>query len=106
VVLLSAPGANAPATARDLLTAIHANWLTLRGAQEATRGLPLEPVRGWPYSLRGNVGYLLDLIGAERLQVGPLLSHVIQPEGLPEAYAGLRARPDEYLSVVVDWRGY
>lgn len=37
------------------------------------------------------------------LQVQPLITHHVQPDGVPEAYIGLQQRPAEYLGVVVHW---
>jgi 2-desacetyl-2-hydroxyethyl bacteriochlorophyllide A dehydrogenase len=49
--------------------------------------------------------WLLHALGNGRLGLEGLVTHVIRPEGLGAAYEGLLNRKDEYLGVLVDWRG-
>jgi threonine dehydrogenase-like Zn-dependent dehydrogenase len=50
-----------------------------------------------------NLQRILDHIKNGRLQVEPLVTHVIKPSQLLEAYHGLLNQKESYLGVVV-WR--
>jgi len=91
-----------------LLNQIHL-WqngcVTFKGAHEWRYRIPRDPGGHTKHSLERNVDILLALIAEGRLQVEPLLTHVLPPSECGAAYAGLRDRKDEYLGVVFDWTG-
>lgn len=51
-----------------------------------------------------DLGAVLDLLARKRLFARDLISAVLEPGAAPEAYAGLRERPAELLTVAFDWR--
>ncbi len=100
----------------DLLERIHLSGhgcITFKGAHEwrypvkETRDdiLPIERnAHFYKHSVERNAKITLRLIRDGKLQVKPLLTHLVKPEQCAEVYFGLRDKPSEYLGVVFDWR--
>lgn len=103
VILLGSPRAAHEADVTPMLRRIHHDWIQVVGALEWR--LPPYPVHGCRHSIASNLQLALDLIREGNLQVDPLVTHVISPERLEEAYLGLWQDKERYLGVVVDWRG-
>lgn len=102
VILLGSPRAPSEGNLTDPFRQIHNRWLTVRGALEWR--LPTYPMTGGKHSISSNLRLLHDQIKSGRLQIDPLVTHVIAPEQLAEAYDGLLNHKDDYLGVVVDWK--
>ena len=102
VILLGSPRAPFEGNLTDPFRQIHNRWLTVRGALEWR--LPTYPVTGGKHSISSNLRLLHDQIRHGRLHIDPLVTHVIAPEQLAEAYDGLLDHKDDYLGVVVDWQ--
>ena len=47
--------------------------------------------------------WLIGALASCRLSTEKLVTHMIKPEGIQEAYEGLLRKKDEYLGVVVEW---
>ncbi len=45
----------------------------------------------------------MDWLARGRINVQPLITHRIGPNGAPDAYGGLLEQPDDFLGVVIDW---
>ncbi len=100
----------------DLLERIHLSGhgcITFKGAHEwrypvkETRDdiLPIERnAHFYKHSVERNAKITLRLIRDGKLQVKPLLTHLVKPKQCAEVYFGLRDKPSEYLGVVFDWR--
>jgi threonine dehydrogenase-like Zn-dependent dehydrogenase len=86
----------------EVLNRIHMQSLTVHGALEWQ--LPRHPTRGVRHSVESNLLLALSLIRSEKLKVRGLISHVVKPAELGEAYGGMLTAKDEYRGVVVDWR--
>ncbi len=102
VVLLGSPRAPLQGNLTDLLNRVHMQSLVVRGALEWQ--LPRQSTRGVAHSVEGNLQLALELIRSEKLKVRTLVSHVVAPEALGDAYRGMLADKDNYRGVVVDWR--
>jgi threonine dehydrogenase-like Zn-dependent dehydrogenase len=102
VVLLGSPRARIDANVTDVFNRIHMQSLTVMGALEWR--LPRHPTRGVRHSVQTNLALALDLIRSRKLELRPLVSHVVKPEGLGDAYRGMLSDKDRYRGVVVDWR--
>jgi 2-desacetyl-2-hydroxyethyl bacteriochlorophyllide A dehydrogenase len=104
VILLGSPRAAHPADMTPMLRRIHHDWITMVGALEWR--LPPYPFHGYRHSIASNLQLALDLISEGDLKVDALVTHVIPPERLGEAYHGLWQDKEHYLGVVVDWRAF
>jgi threonine dehydrogenase-like Zn-dependent dehydrogenase len=102
VVLLGSPRVPIEGNITDVLNRIHMQSLTVRGALEWQ--LPRHPTRGARHSVEGNLLLALSLIRSEKLKVRGLVSHVVKPGDLGDAYRGMLTEKDTYRGVVVDWR--
>lgn len=106
VILLGSPRGEHQADVTPFLSRTHL-WgqgcITLKGAHEWRF-----PVRrdssGWTkHSIERNIDILMGLIACGKLNVDPLMTHVLPPESCVAAYAGLREQPGSYMGVVFDW---
>jgi threonine dehydrogenase-like Zn-dependent dehydrogenase len=102
VLLLGSPRAPFSADLTELMSAIHVNCLTVRGAHMWQ--FPAFPVRGAKQTVPWGYATCFDLIRARKLKVRELASHVIKPQDAPKAYHGLQHEKDVWTGVVIDWR--
>ncbi|MEI6603516.1 MAG: alcohol dehydrogenase, partial [Clostridia bacterium] len=86
----------------DAFYTIHVNCLTVRGAHMWQ--YPVEEQRGVAMDVKWAFRTVFDLMNTGKLDVRPLISHIIRPEEALEAYAGLQHKQDEYTCAVIDWR--
>jgi 2-desacetyl-2-hydroxyethyl bacteriochlorophyllide A dehydrogenase len=103
VILLGTPRAPHEANMTPTLDAVHRKGLDMKGALEWRYPLLYRPDMGNTITTEGNAIRLLELIQGGMLKVDKLLSHLIPPSELDDAYRGLLDRKEEYLGVVVDW---
>jgi threonine dehydrogenase-like Zn-dependent dehydrogenase len=75
--------------------------ITFKGAHEWR--FPVEPDKFVKHSLVRNSQIVFDLIAGNKLQLEPLISHVLKPADAAQAYDGLRHHKDEYSGVLFDW---
>lgn len=73
----------------------------LKGALEFI--YPTHPTPFQKHSITRNAQIVLSLMQQKRLHTSPLLTQVLAPATAAEGYAGLRANPQEYLGVLIDW---
>ena len=95
VVLLGSPRT---AIALDIYRLIHAKCALLTGAHEMRY-----PTTG-PLSRCSLLREALARLADGRISVTPLLTQVIAPQRLPEAYTALAARTPGWFGVALDWR--
>ena len=103
LILLGSPRAHHTMNVTPMLTRIHLQGITLRGALEWLYPIPDTP--GLKHSITRNYRQLLEWMAADRLIVDPLRTHVLSPAQCAEAYAGLANQQDRYLGVLFDWTG-
>ncbi len=104
VILLGSPRKPYETNATKMLRTIHHRWIQLRGALEWR--LPPYPVAGEEQSIQSNLQMIIEHIQEDRLIVEPLVTHVITPDQLQDAYMGLLEKKESYLGVIIDWSGY
>jgi len=104
VILLGSPRGIYNTNLTGILSYVHL-WprgcLTFKGAHEWR--YPVHPKEGSKHSIERNTRIALHLIMEGKLKVKELLTHVIQPEAIKEAYEGLLNKKSEYLGVVINW---
>ena len=107
VILLGSPRGEHPADLTAFLNHIHiwGNCVTFKGAHEWRFPRAKDPQGFQKHSLQRNIEIILGLMASGRLQVAPLLTHVLPPAQAAPAYDGLRGRKEEYLGVVFEWAG-
>ena len=103
LILLGSPRAHHTMNVTPMLTRIHLQGITLRGALEWLYPIPDTP--GLKHSITRNYRQLLEWMAADRLIVDPLRTHVLPPAQCAAAYAGLANQQDRYLGVLFDWTG-
>ena len=104
VILLGSPRKPYETNATKMLRTIHHRWIQLRGALEWR--LPPYPVAGEEQSIQSNLHMIIEHIQEDRLIVEPLVTHVLSPDQLQDAYMGLLEKKESYLGVIIDWSGY
>jgi len=105
VILLGSPKGEYNTNITELLNYVHL-WsrgcLTFKGAHEWR--FPIHQKEGSKHSIERNTQIALQLISEGRLKVKELLTHMVKPENIKDAYEGLLNKKDEYLGVVIDWK--
>jgi threonine dehydrogenase-like Zn-dependent dehydrogenase len=81
---------------------IFLRFLTLRSGSEWR--IPILPEALAVGSIQQNTITALDWLASGRLCVEPLITHRLPAAKTPQAYEGLRMKPDEYLGVVLTWQ--
>ncbi|OPZ24291.1 MAG: Alcohol dehydrogenase [Lentisphaerae bacterium ADurb.BinA184] len=109
VILLGTPRVPLAGDLTSLLSAIHLRNLTVHGALEWS--LPAaqpagfnNPVTRPVPNLSDKQGLVFDWIRDGRLAIRPLISHVVRPDKVAEAYAGLLEQPEAYTGAAIDWQ--
>jgi len=104
VILLGSPRGIYETDLTDILNYVHL-WprgcLTFKGAHEWR--YPIHPQEGSKHSIERNTWIAMRLISEGKLKVRELITHVVKPESIKEAYEGLLNKKDKYLGVIIDW---
>ena len=104
IILLGSPRGSYETDLTKILNYIHL-WprgcLTFKGAHEWR--FPIHPKEGSKHSIERNTKIAMRLISEGKLKVKELITHIIKPESIKEAYEGLLNKKDEYLGVIIDW---
>ena len=88
---------------RAIMQQIHQKHLTVRGGWEMRLPMRAAPAsRG--SSIEINVRNALRWLRQGAVDLAPVWTHTIRPEGFAEAYDALCEMDDDYLGVVVDWQ--
>ena len=106
IILLGTPRTPFTVDVTPFFRRVHLNWLTITGALHGgpQRGyFPLKPQTPQSESLVGNVTRCLRLIGEGKLKTRELISCVMLPKNIREAYECLLNRKDTCIGVVLDW---
>lgn len=106
VILLGSPRQEFVTDLTAFLNRTHlwgSGCVTVKGAHE-WRYPVAEDRNGYGrFSMEGNVRAILRLIGQKKLQLDPLITHVVSPKACQEVYDGLKNQKDVYTGVVFDW---
>lgn len=102
VYLLGSPRAPFQGNLTEAFSDIHMKCIKVIGAHMWQ--YPVDEQRGVKMSCVRNFETVFDLIRTGKLDVSPLISHIIAPEQAPETYMGLRDKPEEYTCAVIKWK--
>lgn len=101
IILLGSPRRRVTMDVTPMLSRLHLQGLTMKGALEWLWSIPeSEFVR---HSIVKNSKDIFGWLADGRLVTEPLLTHVLPPRACQQAYSGLADQRDEYLGVVFDW---
>lgn len=103
VILLGTPRDKYITDVTKVLRGVHLadNDLLLKGAHEWK--YPVKENEFIKHSFFRNSEICLNLIKNNKLNIEPLITHVIKPEDTQEVYQGLSKKSEDYLGVVIDW---
>ncbi|HEV2473654.1 MAG TPA: zinc-binding dehydrogenase [Chthonomonadales bacterium] len=101
VVMLGTPRAPYCGDITAAFKRAHFHGVEIIGALEWT--IPLLKRRSPGVTTEANAELIYRMLVDGNLNVGPLISHVLPPAKLNEAYQGLLHCKDEYLGVILDW---
>jgi threonine dehydrogenase-like Zn-dependent dehydrogenase len=101
VVVLGSPRGRAADV--DFYTDLHRRSLKVLGAHDS--GIGNHPRERFPWTNDRVVPTVIELVRDGRLPVADLITHHVPAGRLPEMYAGLLDRKEEFLGVVLDWTG-
>lgn len=101
VIMLGTPRAAYETDATRMLKEAHFRGVEIIGALEWT--IPLLKRQSPGVSTEANTELIFKMLEDGSLQVKPLLSHLLPPARLDDAYQGLLHSKDSYLGVVLDW---
>ncbi|MCL2565567.1 MAG: zinc-binding alcohol dehydrogenase [Defluviitaleaceae bacterium] len=101
VILMGTPRADIDMNVTKVFNRIHMNMLSVRGAFNNL--YPLRSAEGCRISVTRNLRYFESLLEKGRIDANKIISHVIKPDEIQEAYHGLMSDKENYLCVVIDW---
>ena len=101
IILLGSPRAPYTADITPLLNAIHMKMLTVNGAFNELN--PFSTTEGTRRSVLRDFETVQRLILDNTLDAEKLISQIIAPDQIMEAYHGLMYEKDRWLSVAIDW---
>jgi 2-desacetyl-2-hydroxyethyl bacteriochlorophyllide A dehydrogenase len=105
VVLLGTPRASHTVNVTPTFDDAHRRGIDIKGALEWN--VPLLRRQGpGIHSTEGNAELILRMLATGVLRVEPLLTHVLPPARLNEAYQGLLHEKETYMGVVLDWENH
>lgn len=102
IYLLGSPRAPIQGNLTEVFSLVHLNCLKIIGAHMWQ--YPVDEQRGVKMSCVRNFDTMFDLIRSGKLDVAPLISHVIGPEQVADTYLGLQDNPEQYTCAVIKWK--
>ena len=101
LILLGSPRVPVEGNLTTLLSDVHLRMITMRGALEWC--VPIYPDTGNRTSQYSKQQTIFDWVQSGRLHLQPLISHVLPPTEIKQAYEGLLRQPETYTGVALDW---
>jgi 2-desacetyl-2-hydroxyethyl bacteriochlorophyllide A dehydrogenase len=102
VFLLGTPRAAYQGDLNKSFNTIHMNCLRVIGGHMWQ--FPAMDMRVVKKTVEWGYRNILECIGDGRINVKPLISHVVRVDRAEEIYDGLKNKPEEYWGAVFDWR--
>lgn len=105
IILLGSPRGEFKTDLTEMLEYIHhfrRGPVQFKGAHE--RQYPVKPNPFVKHSQERNSKIIFKLIKNKRLEIKPLLTHILKPEEAEKAYNGLKNNKDEFLGVLFNWQ--
>ena len=103
VILLGSPRAGFTCDVTPLFNTIHMKMLEVKGAFNECQAF--YEVEGTRLNVVRNIKAVERLLLDGTIDAEKLISHVIKPEQIMEAYHGLMHEKEEYHCVAIDWKG-
>ena len=85
----------------DFYSQVHQPGVKLIGAHNMVRPKVDSYPHHWTH--HDDCRAILELLGAKRIQVAPIISRVVSPEAAPEIYSQLCSDPEFPMGTVFDW---
>jgi threonine dehydrogenase-like Zn-dependent dehydrogenase len=86
----------------DFYSQVHQPGVKLIGAHNMVRPKVDSYPHHWTH--HDDCRAILELLGAKRIQVAPIVSRVVSPEAAPEIYSQLCGDPEFPMGTVFDWK--
>jgi 2-desacetyl-2-hydroxyethyl bacteriochlorophyllide A dehydrogenase len=102
LVILGSPRVPFEGNLTEVFQIAHGRWVTIRGALEWN--VPTEGALSFDYSQRKKLDAIFRWIADGRLNLKPMITHVLPPEEIKTAYEGLLKKKEEYVGVVLKWK--
>jgi 2-desacetyl-2-hydroxyethyl bacteriochlorophyllide A dehydrogenase len=102
LVVLGSPRVPIEGNLTEVFQTAHVRWVTIRGALEWN--VPTEGALPFDYSQRKKLDAIFRWMADGRLNVKPMLTHVLKPEEIRTAYEGLLREKEKFVGVVLRWR--
>ncbi len=83
---------------------LHRRYIEVTGAHGNMLFEPAHTRLAGAWNIHKAQRWLLASLASQRLNLGGLITHKIQPEELGSAYEGLLKNKEEYLGVVIHWK--
>lgn len=96
----------------SVIQPVFSRYLRIQGGWEWDLSLYREPKEEsapmipFRHSIEANAVYALEAIKQGKFKTTPLVTHVLPPDRIREAYDGLAHKRNEYMGVIIDWEGY
>lgn len=101
LVILGSPRVSVPGDLNELLSDVHLRWIKIIGALEWC--IPMYPDNGVFMSQFTKQQMIFEWIRNGDLKVKELISHIMKPDQIKQAYDGLLNEPQTYTGVLLDW---
>jgi len=102
VIVLGSPRCEVEGNLSEVFNAAHYRWVSIKGSLEWN--LPTESEHALVYSLQTRLAAIFSWIADGRLQLKPLITHVLPSQEIKTAYDGLLRKKEEYVGVVLKWK--
>ena len=102
LVILGTPRAQVDGNLTDFFGEMHYRSIRVLGALEWQ--FPMYPAINTETSQFQKQKMIFEWLEDGRIQLEPLISHRMHPEGIEEAYQGLLHRKDTYTAVALEWK--
>ena len=103
VIALGSPREDVEGNLTDVFAAAFHQWITIKGCLEWNMVTDSPLVQD--YTQRKKLDGLYAWLADGRLQVKPMITHVLPPTEIKTAYEGLLHKKEEYVGVVLNWKG-
>ena len=101
VIVLGTPRTPMEGDLTEVFRAAHIRWVTIKGSLEWN--VPTESALPHLYSQRKKIDAIFAWMADGRLQLRPLITHVLPPSQIKAAYEGLLHQKEEYVGVILNW---
>jgi 2-desacetyl-2-hydroxyethyl bacteriochlorophyllide A dehydrogenase len=102
LVVLGTPRVKFEGDVNEVFNTSHCRWITIRGALEWN--VPTEGALPFDYSQRKKLDAIFGWMADGRLNVKPMLTHLLPPQEIKTAYEGLLREKEKFVGVVLKWK--